>query len=71
MSEQEGTEANEIPQEIGRGSIELAPGLTIEVITLDTGQAVIIEDSMVDFLNWIQQGNTIDSSPLDQLGGKG
>lgn len=58
---------NELPQEIGRGSIELAPGLTIEVITLDNGQAVITEDSMMDFLNWLEEGSTIDSGLLEEL----
>lgn len=50
-----------LPKEIGRGSIELLPGLTIEVVNLDNGARVISEESMESFMNWLQQGNTIDA----------
>jgi hypothetical protein len=53
-----------IPQEIGRGTIELVPGLTIEVITLDDGRAIVTEESMLDFLNWLEAGNTIEGKTL-------
>jgi len=63
------TETSEggLPYEIGRGTIELVPGLTIEVVTLNTGQAVITEDSFNDFLNFLMQGNTIDAADLADL----
>jgi hypothetical protein len=49
-----------LPREIGRGSVELLPGLTIEVINLDNGMRVISEESMEYFLNWLDSGNTLE-----------
>ena len=50
-----------IPQEIGRASMEIAPGLIIEVVNLDNGVRLITEDSAESFMNWLQQGNTIEA----------
>lgn len=63
-----------IPQEVSRGSVELAPGLTIEAVLLDNGQTVITEESFADFLEWLQVGNdpreVIDQADVFGLGAK-
>lgn len=53
-----------LPREIGRAKIELAPGVTIEVVNLDNGMRVITEESMESFLNWLEAGNTIEGKTI-------
>lgn len=52
-----------LPREIGRGSVELAPGLTIEVVNLDNGMRVVTDESLVAVLNWLESGNAIEGLP--------
>ena len=54
-----------LPYEIGRGKITFA-GLELEVVTLNTGQAVITEESMEAFCNWLLAGNTIDAEDIEE-----
>lgn len=44
----------DLPTEIGRETLEVAPGLKIEAIQLDNGQRLITGESLEAFLNWIQ-----------------
>jgi hypothetical protein len=45
-----------IPREVKRVMLPLAPGLELETVLLDNGQTVITEESMADFLNWLESG---------------
>lgn len=51
-----------LPHEIGRATVTLAPGLTIEVVNLDNGMRIITEESMNTFLDWLAAGNTIEGN---------
>lgn len=56
-----------IPKEVSRGSVTLAPGLTIEAVLLDNGKTVIPEESFMDFINWLEAGNTIDAEAVEAM----
>jgi hypothetical protein len=60
-----------LPMEIGRGKLKLAPGLEIEVINLDNGQRLIAPEGFEDFLNWLSSGGdpnlVIDAKLMTQL----
>lgn len=60
----ESFDTENLPREIGRAKIELAPGVTIEVVNLDNGMRVIAEESMESFLNWLAPGNTIEGKTI-------
>lgn len=53
-----------LPREIGRATIDVAPGVTIEVVNLDNGMRLITEESMEAFLNWLDAGNTIEGKTI-------
>lgn len=44
-----------LPQEVNRSKIRLAPELEIEVIWLDDGTRVVSDESMMDFLKWLSK----------------
>lgn len=47
MSEQE------LPTEVSRGTIHVAPGLDIEVVMLSDGRRVVTPETMKSFLEWL------------------
>jgi hypothetical protein len=49
-----------LPIEIGRATVELAPGLTIEVVNLDNGMRLVSEDSLESLFRWLDAGNVIE-----------
>lgn len=59
-AEREALNKEKLPREVGRASLEIYPGLVIEVVNLDNGQRVITEETMESFLNWLQEGNTVE-----------
>ena len=51
-----------LPKEVSRGSVELMPGLTIEVVHLDNGMRLITDKSLEDFLNFLESFHTIEGN---------
>lgn len=60
-----------LPVEIGRGKVRITPDLEIEVINLDNGQRLITQESMDDFLLWLNRGGDVSlviDAKLEQAG---
>lgn len=58
-----GTMEEEIPHEVGRGRVHIAPGLEIEAALLSNGQTVVTEETMIQFFEWLGMAPSWEEPP--------